>query len=1583
MKKIITILIAVLVMCLVFVGCTDTNKTETDITVSVLNNETITINSKDLSDIDFTKYFIIFEGTSKIEVLESFIDTSELPVDGGMGKVKVTYKNVSATLNVNVVKETIVVSKNQDSITLDTKQINTFDFTSLFSITLNGEQVQVLESYLDKQALPILPGTGTITLNYGDETVTVEVILVEAEKEILVSCKKDTLTIWDEELSTYKFTDLFSITVDGKYVTVMKAYITLSDIVNDKATVVCSYMGKDATLELSVQKTIYEISLDNDTLEVNQTIANNYNYLSLFKATKNGEPYELSNDMVTTDVCDVLGNYTFTVTIGTTDANKVSKTLSVNVVFAHQIYVVNCFNGVQIPINELDMYDYTQLFALYVDGDAVEVTVNMIDISSLENAVAGEDYNIDLIFTMDDDTVRKSATITVVEKIDIVIIGENISVDLHSSAFDLTKLFMIKRGEEVIPVTLDMISGDVDYVHAGTYEISCTYGDIVGTATITVTDGVIINHRYSDTIFILKGTNQKAYCFADDFRVTINGLSFTYLESCIDSSNVDFSKVGEYTATLTVKYNTKALSLSSVKFDEFTSTITYIVIDTVYNISKPENVIILPQGTKQFNVLSEIKVEINNRKQALTKDPTAVSVIACYVEVLSADIDFNSPAYQEVSIAVYVYGPDKEPVIVNYNICIESDIKIKTIDRIVFEGDTVYTIDLFTITENGENVEVDYSMLNGKVNTFVPGIYKVSIEYRGMYAETQVVVCSNDLKGEYFTPLMTIPREEETDEEDQLIVEGINAKPIGDLILTENGITVNGIIATDIKFIDESTMTFNLGTNKYTLHYEDGIIVLDPDNSLKLNYNDYRRPFIYFNNSIWELKSSLVVNSSSLHVLQTTYMSYSIDLFTLTQKTSGEEKVIGLKVHLVNKTSADTVYQVNWGEASYAEGFEQSQGNLGKVIFLGDEYTFTMQTDKVAKINLKESMDRLLANKSFTGSYEGSDNAILSINNFGHYSMYVDGVLKFSVGSYELSNEVRYGGYDPTANTVLLFSYLDVDDKKPCFSLKFNLNLEEETFEIVEKTPLWGLYTMGNKYIFLDGYGKGFINYNTASNYVYKIEYQINSSVLTIKYLDTDVTFPYGDYAVFSTESFNNVLRIQDFYDSNYIGETFENKYITDGAIIRILSAVVGKNKTAADAKAEFEKNIIIITKDGELTGSAKSACFDYKLVRFSTPGFYKFVINVVVGGAELHADYVVQVLDSIYEDSPLVGSYNTSVLKSGYSLVLDKWGRAFLTTPNRSYASSYKIVGSEYFAKFSGVGYSFNLSGKLVENGLISIISNGSLLINDYVTVGVSDISANDRLSLRRITVGEVNYFFLSSNFATLGNLVEVSVISGTLDSNGSILKVISNDNETVVLVNAWGNSTNGLTVADEVYGTYTNGGLTMSLNGFGVVRLNGMQGTYKINSNKTVTVTMGDTVSFYALNFEEKTYSVSTMVIDNSIMVNKVLTATYSFSYDDSIYLATTVFQFTQEGKVIISSSASDFYEDAGIAYVPNFLSLKGENTTYLVNKNQLTITVNRYTFVFLIKDVSKPNEIVLLETNLSESEIGYFAVGQTFAN
>ena len=67
----------------------------------------------------------------------------------------------------------------------------------------------------------------------------------------------------------------------------------------------------------------------------------------------------------------------------------------------------------------------------------------------------------------------------------------------------------------------------------------------------------------------------------------------------------------------------------------------------------------------------------------------------CLISFGVAPIDFNKPGNQKVEIAVYVNGPENDPVYVTYEVSIATDLVVEAFDKVIYTQETLYTRDLF------------------------------------------------------------------------------------------------------------------------------------------------------------------------------------------------------------------------------------------------------------------------------------------------------------------------------------------------------------------------------------------------------------------------------------------------------------------------------------------------------------------------------------------------------------------------------------------------------------------------------------------------------------------------------------------------------------------------------------------------------------------------------------------------------------------------------------------------------------------------------------------------------------------------
>ena len=1410
----------------------------------------------------------------------------------------------------------------------------------------------------------------------GGSSISSSSISVEPAETVEITAISDAVEIEDIYLNEHDFTAYFEITVDGGKVEVKEEYLDLSNLKNEAGVyeVLCTYKGVSASVEVTVLHNDYLISLSQSEISVNKANALDYDYLALFTAYVNGVRVDITPDMINSNVSSVPGVYTFSVTLG--DKREV---LTVNVANAHDILVAVTYKVCKIADTELDNFDYTTLFSLFVDGKAVQVKMDMIDLSALNDASVGDEREVKFNYSLDETTVTKIAKVAVVAQSELVINAKDIQIYPNSGAVDLTSLFTISKGDEVIPVTSDMISGSIDYSKAGDNQITLTYGGQQAVANVKVVVGVVITYANADTVVVLKGTNQQSYPFENDFNVIINGIRFTMIASYIDSSNVDFSTAGSYKAKLRLPYNESSLSLSGAKFDYYEKEITYLVVENEYELTLKEERVTLKKGTTSYNPFKNITLTINGLMQALTDNPAYVDKISCYAKVVSDPIVFDSIGVQNVAVEVYVNGPDAEPVLVEYELIIESDVQITSTNKVVFTETTVMATELFTITKAGEPIEVTFDMITGKIDTFTPGVYTVELDYMGIIERATVVVMGKEMQGTYKTNLYTIPDFYSNDEE-----ETTTRAHVGAMQINEKGeITIKGVKAEVIDAIDEHTIIFKYKSNIHTLYYNNGIIVIEPDNAIKLRYYEDKRPYIYFNESIWTISRKFIINSTDIYVYENNYACYSLDVFVLENKQTKEKLTYALKTHLASKIGSDTVYELSWGEGSFAEGFIGQTGETSSFTMNDLTYNFTLSNPETGKVLRAEDAQKLYAGMTFKGTINGQS-ATLSADQYQSFTLKIGTTQIFKASSYEIGSMTN-GGVDYAKQEVFLY-YVDTRDDE-FYSYKFKVDPVKKTFEYIAHDSMLGYYESDSAYVMFDGYGSGFINFNSASYATTDFSYEKLDGIATITYKNTISTFEYGNSAQFSVDKFGNVLTVHSGLGLD-VGDRFLNRYIQSGIIVNVNIETIGKESNTV-AKAELYRAVEIITKDGVLADDQKASYIDTKKVYFGGAGFYQLTVSAEFYGEKVTAYYAIQVLNKTIEGHPLVGTYGIGVIYPQNTLIIDAYGRLTINTSEGSFVGAVKIADDNTFsAELYGKKGTASVIGEFIENGLVKIRATGALSYIDYYTTGSSYVIGRGTTILRIFNLkNNVVYILTQAETSANGEIAQVEVLSGASATTvGAILKITTNKTEVFVKVNEVGNVRTGFVFADGHRGTFTGDGEQLELDGFGRAVYGSTVGTYVVNGNNNVTVYINNVPTVYKINVENGTYTKVDVAFDSSLVEGRTFSADLYFFCGEYMYLANTTFEFLAGGKVLVTSTSSE--HDSGSEpcavdkYAPVFCSTSGVQGTFNVSGTRVTVSVNGYTFVFNISNVVVVNELVC-ENNggLTSEDHGYFTVGDSF--
>ncbi len=1184
------------------------------------------------------------------------------------------------------------------------------------------------------------------------------------------------------------------------------------------------------------------------------------------------------------------------------------------------------------------------------------------------------------------------------------ITAKNIDTYPNSGDIDLTTLFAIKEGDADVPVDIDMIRGEIDYSNEGINNIVLTYKGQTATATVTVKRGVLIDLIKGDTIIVKKGTNKIAYNFAGDVSVLVNGLVFSFItygdgaNFHIDTTNVDFDTVGSYDVTVRIPYRAS----SSMTLTDEEKTITYVVKENTYELSVVQQEVTLAQGTESYNVFQNVAVRVNGIKKNAVPDKEIAKrdPLAVWAQLVSTPIDFSEIGAQHVKIAVYPEGVDTTPVYVEFDVRVKSGVDIIPNNKVVFVGDTVYVADLFTIKDGNDYIEVAADMVEGKVDTFKAGVYTVTIDYLGVAATAKVVVLSDDIVGTYKTNMTTIPSEvsidygsweeddgwddygdSDTDDEVKAVV------PLKDMTISADGtIVVNGVTAQVIDGIDQSTIIISLGSANHTLYINDGIVVLDPDNTNRLSFTDSRRPLVYFSKAIWDLKSRVVVNSSSNYVLSSTNTAYSIDTFKIENKQTGQTSWYGLYTRLVSKNSADTVYNVSWGEASYPDDFVPKANATSVLTFGGQQYEFVMSTSVTAKIQTSEQAQKYSG--TYKGSIDGDDSARLQVDAMGNYKLSLNGKTLFSASKSDISSMVN-GGINTDEDILYLYDY-----KSYFYSYKIIINNETKTFEVVKKDGLFGYYEFDDRFIFLDGYGKGFVKLLDKTGYTHvKVEYERNANEVTLRFIDAPYNYAYGQEATFVVSTFGNVLSVKYVEGDKFAGADFVNSHIESGAIVTIEQTTFDRG-TSTLVNPLILNSIKIVTKQGELTDTEKKNCVDLSAVKVNVAGFYSLPITLDLNGESVTAYYSIQIVGPITgANTTFKANYGNGLINNSISLNIDNFSQLTLVCGGVTYKGFVSASDTEFYSRaYDSNGNTLDVQGSWLADGIVSVRASGAVIVNEYFTKGTISTAGGNGAVLRKMEYnGNITYLYSASAASQMEIITDIQTLEGTGLEDGAIVKFSAKDKDVIVKIVQWGSVSGGLLINDGYRGTYTCAGQdNLVIDGFGSLSIGTITGTYTFNANGSLLVKTSTDMFVLDVKVANGTYNPSSIKLDASLVRGKTFSAEYYFvcpSDETSRYLAETQFIFLADGKVSVISTSTE--HDSGEdqcpqdTYKPSFASKSGLLGEYQVIGNTVKVTVGGASFTFTISDVSLADELVCTSTTLDQSiSQGAFKVGEKFS-
>ena len=352
------------------VGCDMGGSTQSVIEVTA-NQEKVNISDIDVSSYDFKSLFTITKDGKNVAVQDKYLDTTSLSDKVGSYIVTCTYEGKMATIVVNVTTGSIVEA------IVDSVEVNSYNYKELFTITSEGNEIEVLDEYLDLSKLRASAGTYIIYCTYQGVSASVTVNVTEVTYQLKLSEKE--ITVKQSDVETYDFKALFTAVVGGKIQEITEDMIN-SNVESEVGTYQFSVTLGESSMTLTVNVvTDSDIEIINSykLLEIEEKDLENFDFTSLFTIYSDGVSQKVTKDMIDKSSLDEIsqdGIYTIKVnyTVGKT---KIVGTCSIKVIPTSAI-VITPKNIVTYPNGE--HIDLTTLFEIRQGDKKIPVTTDMI-----------------------------------------------------------------------------------------------------------------------------------------------------------------------------------------------------------------------------------------------------------------------------------------------------------------------------------------------------------------------------------------------------------------------------------------------------------------------------------------------------------------------------------------------------------------------------------------------------------------------------------------------------------------------------------------------------------------------------------------------------------------------------------------------------------------------------------------------------------------------------------------------------------------------------------------------------------------------------------------------------------------------------------------------------------------------------------------------------------------------------------------------------------------------------------------------------------------------------------------------------
>ncbi len=235
--------------------------------------------------------------------------------------------------------------------------------------------------------------------------------------------------------------------------------------------------GDTEPAETKTPESVVSIASSVISLDVDGTL----DVLSLFRITENGASRAVTLNMLELGGLDpdnlTAGTYTVTLTYTSADGATHTGTSTVKVLPKGAVTVQIRYTDTRLCSDE--QLDIRDIFELFADGAAVEITDGMLNLGGYDQASpAVGTYTLTLTYTSSDGaTHSQTAQLTVVRRVAVTVTGGSVTV-YEGESVDILSLFTVTADGAAVTVTEDMVYAGRLYPNkasAGDYTVTLIY----------------------------------------------------------------------------------------------------------------------------------------------------------------------------------------------------------------------------------------------------------------------------------------------------------------------------------------------------------------------------------------------------------------------------------------------------------------------------------------------------------------------------------------------------------------------------------------------------------------------------------------------------------------------------------------------------------------------------------------------------------------------------------------------------------------------------------------------------------------------------------------------------------------------------------------------------------------------------------------------------------------------------------------------------------------------------------------------------------------------------------------------------